>query len=103
MTRRRKPRRGPVPGTTGAGRTAVLRVRVTPEEHAAYVAAADRAGVPLPLAIRAATQNPADLLAITDRGRLRPGLRADLVLLDADLTVHATLLEGSWVDAPREL
>lgn len=55
------------------------------------------AGVPLPLAIRAATQNPADLLGITDRGRIRPGLRADLVLLDADLHVHATLLEGAWV------
>lgn len=55
------------------------------------------AGVPLPLAIRAATQNPADLLTITDRGRIQPGLRADLVLLDADLHVHATLLEGAWV------
>lgn len=44
---RRKPRRGPLPGTTGAGRTAVLRVRVSPEEHAAYVADAERAGVPL--------------------------------------------------------
>ena len=55
------------------------------------------AGVPLPLAIRAATQNPADLLTITDRGRIQPGLRADLVLLDADLHVHATLLEGTWV------
>ena len=55
------------------------------------------AGVPLPLAIRAATQNPADLLALTDRGRIAPGLRADLVLLDADLHVHATLLQGEWV------
>ncbi|POH70479.1 N-acetylglucosamine-6-phosphate deacetylase [Cryobacterium zongtaii] len=58
------------------------------------------AGVPLPLAIRAATQNPADLLALTDRGRIVPGLRADLVLLDADLHVHAPLLEGSWVPRP---
>jgi len=55
------------------------------------------AGVPLALAIRAATQNPADLLGLTDRGRIRPGLRGDLVLLDADLTVHATLQAGTWV------
>lgn len=55
------------------------------------------AGVPLALAIRAATQNPADMLALTDRGRIQPGLRADLVLLDADLTVHATLQAGAWV------
>jgi len=55
------------------------------------------AGVPLALAIRAATQNPADLLGLTDRGRIQPGLRADLVLLDADLHVHATLQAGAWV------
>ena len=45
MSKRRKP--GPKPGTTGAGRTTTLRVRVSPQEHAAYVAAAERAGVPL--------------------------------------------------------
>lgn len=46
MTRRRR-KPGPKPGTTGAGRTATLRVRVSPEEHAAYVAAAALEGVPL--------------------------------------------------------
>jgi len=55
------------------------------------------AGVPLPLAIRAASQNPADLLGLADRGRIQPGLRADLVLLDPALHVLATLHEGSWV------
>jgi len=55
------------------------------------------AGVPLAFAVRAATQNPADLLALTDRGRIRPGLRADLVLLDAALHVTATLHHGTWV------
>jgi N-acetylglucosamine-6-phosphate deacetylase len=59
------------------------------------------AGVPLPLAIRAASQNPADLLGLADRGRILPGLRADLVLLDPDLTVAATMHEGTWVS--REL
>jgi len=55
------------------------------------------AGVPLALAIRAATQNPADMLSLTDCGRILPGRRADLVLLDADLHVHATLHAGAWV------
>jgi len=44
---RRKPLRGPLPGTTGAGRTALLRVRVSPEERDAWQAAADLEGVPL--------------------------------------------------------
>jgi N-acetylglucosamine-6-phosphate deacetylase len=55
------------------------------------------AGVPLPLAVRAATQNPADMLHLTDRGRILPGLRADLVMLDAALNVQAILFEGVWV------
>ena len=45
LVTRRKPRRGPCPAPRGAGRTAVPRVRVSPEEHAAYVADAERAGV----------------------------------------------------------
>jgi N-acetylglucosamine-6-phosphate deacetylase len=55
------------------------------------------AGVPLALAVRAASQNPADLLGLADRGRIAPGLRADLVVLDADVAVRATLHEGAWV------
>jgi N-acetylglucosamine-6-phosphate deacetylase len=55
------------------------------------------AGVPLALAVRAASQNPADLLGLTDRGRILPGLRADLVVLGADLDVLHTLHGGSWV------
>jgi len=38
-----------------------------------------RAGIPLLDAVRAATTNPAQLLGLTDRGRLETGLRADLV------------------------
>ena len=32
-----------------------------------------RAGIPLPAAVRAASANPAELLGLTDRGRLEPG------------------------------
>lgn len=40
---RQKP--GPRPGTTGAGRTARLILRVAPADKAAYTAAAERQGV----------------------------------------------------------
>jgi N-acetylglucosamine-6-phosphate deacetylase len=55
------------------------------------------AKVPLALAVRAATQNPADLLGLDDRGRILPGLRADIVILDPELNVRATLHRGAWV------
>ncbi|NDL57277.1 amidohydrolase family protein [Phytoactinopolyspora sp. XMNu-373] len=41
------------------------------------------AGLPAEAALAAATSAPADLLGLTDRGRIAPGLRADLVLMNA--------------------
>jgi N-acyl-D-amino-acid deacylase len=40
--------------------------------------------LPLPEAVARLTARPADLLGLADRGRVAPGLRADLVLLDPD-------------------
>lgn len=54
------------------------------------------AGVPLHLAVRAATQNPADMIRLPDRGRLAAGARADLIVLDAQLHVTATMQAGVW-------
>lgn len=53
------------------------------------------AGVPLADALLAASATPATLLADHDRGRLRVGARADLVVLDADdLSVTRTVVAG---------
>ena len=38
---------------------------------------------------------PADYLGLSDRGQLRPGLRADLVVLDRDLRPQATYVGGT--------
>jgi N-acetylglucosamine-6-phosphate deacetylase len=54
-------------------------------------------GVPLPAAVAAASRNPLALLGITDRGRIAPGQRADLVELDADLHVRHVMRAGRWV------
>jgi N-acetylglucosamine-6-phosphate deacetylase len=48
-------------------------------------------------AIRMATETPARLLDLPDRGRIVPGLRADLTLFDAELRVMATLIAGELV------
>lgn len=47
-------------------------------------------------ALRMAATYPADLMRLTDRGRIAPGLRADFVLLSADLQPLGTWLEGDW-------
>jgi N-acetylglucosamine-6-phosphate deacetylase len=59
-----------------------------------------RAGVPLPRAVAAATREPLALLGVSDRGRLEPGMRADLVELDDDLRVLRVLRGGHWYLGP---
>jgi N-acetylglucosamine-6-phosphate deacetylase len=56
-----------------------------------------RSGASLPAAARAASANPLALLDVVDRGRLAPGLRADIVEMDDDLRVRRVMRGGAWV------
>ena len=60
------------------------------------------AGIPLADALAMAAAYPADFLGISEsRGRLAPGLCADLVWLDDDLRVRATWIGGARSDTPE--
>jgi len=52
------------------------------------------AGVPLPLALEAASTTPATVIGLRDRGRLVVGARADLVALDPDALTVAAVWSG---------
>jgi N-acetylglucosamine-6-phosphate deacetylase len=54
-------------------------------------------GASLPAAVAAASRNPLEMLGVNDRGRLAPGQRADVVVLDDDLMVRRVMRAGSWV------
>jgi len=58
--------------------------------------------LPVAVALRMATETPARLLGLADRGRLVAGARADLALFDADLAVTATVIGGSLSEPPPE-
>ncbi len=55
-----------------------------------------RSGVSLPAAVAAASRNPLAMLGVSDRGRLAPGQRADLVELDDDLAIRRVMRDGEW-------
>jgi N-acetylglucosamine-6-phosphate deacetylase len=41
-----------------------------------------------------ATETPASVIDLSDRGRLEAGRRADILLLDEDLAVRETIVGG---------
>jgi N-acetylglucosamine-6-phosphate deacetylase len=57
------------------------------------------ARLPLGDALQMASATPARVLGLqASKGALEPGLDADLVLLDDDLAVTATMVGGAWID-----
>jgi N-acetylglucosamine-6-phosphate deacetylase len=62
-----------------------------------------RSGVPLPVAVAAASRNPLGLLDIADRGDLAAGQLADLVEMDDDLRVRRVMKSGAWYPGPELL
>jgi N-acetylglucosamine-6-phosphate deacetylase len=54
------------------------------------------AGLPLQAAVAAATAVPAGFLGLGDVGHLRPGARADVTLLTADLRPAGVVFRGQW-------
>lgn len=61
------------------------------------------AGVPLLVALRATSLHPANVLGEQRKGRLSPGADADMVVLDNDLGLAATIIGGRVVHDPRGL
>lgn len=62
------------------------------------------AGLSTAEVLDSATSLPANYFALPDRGRIEPGLRADLVLLDADPLADITAtrgIRGVWVAGTR--
>ena len=63
-----------------------------------------RLGVPVERAVEMAATVPADVLRLTDRGRIAPGMRADLVALDPEtLAVRKVWLGGEAAVGSAEL
>ena len=61
-------------------------------------------GLDVAQAVAMASAVPADFLGLAHLvGRIAPGLRADMVLLDADLRVLGTFLAGAWQGQPGVL
>lgn len=53
-----------------------------------------KVGIPLEEALRMASTYPAQLLNDPERGMLKPGCRADIIVLNKDLQFHSSYLSG---------
>lgn len=57
----------------------------------------DMADVPLLEAVRMATANPARIAGLKDRGQIREGAFADIIIFDDDIDVKLTMVNGKVV------
>lgn len=55
------------------------------------------ANATLPYAVMMASETPAKIVGLTDRGTLEPGKRADIVLFDENLQITRTIVGGQTV------
>ncbi|RRO13622.1 N-acetylglucosamine-6-phosphate deacetylase [Saccharopolyspora rhizosphaerae] len=57
-------------------------------------------GLPVPATVAATATNPARRLGLTGVGEIRPGARADLVVLGDDLDLQGVMRRGQWLTEP---
>ena len=60
------------------------------------------AGATLTDAVKMATATPARIMGFADRGELKAGNRADLVLFDEDIVIQRTIVGGQTVFTQKE-
>lgn len=85
---------GSLPDWDRAGRLQDISVGRVTSLFPAVRQAVQEEGIPLETALRVITANPARVLKLRGKGRLAPGLDADLVLLDRDLQVRTVVAKG---------
>jgi len=54
----------------------------------------EHVGIPVYEALRMATAYPAEVMKISDRGRILPGYKADLIVFDKDYNVEKVVING---------
>jgi N-acetylglucosamine-6-phosphate deacetylase len=54
----------------------------------------EKVGIPLEEAIRMASVYPAEVINISDRGRIAPGCKADMIIFDGDYNIEHVFIEG---------
>jgi beta-aspartyl-dipeptidase (metallo-type) len=85
---------GSLPDWDRSGRLQEISVGRVTSLFQAVREAVQEEGLPLETALRVITSNPARILKLKQKGRLAPGLDADLVLLDRDLGVRTVVAKG---------
>jgi N-acetylglucosamine-6-phosphate deacetylase len=56
-----------------------------------------KAGIPLPMVIKMASETPAKIIGCHNKGTLEAGMDADIVLFDEDIRLAHTIIRGKSV------
>lgn len=88
---------GSLPVFDSEGQLAGMEVGSVQSLFDAFQASVLEHGVPFQQALRTVTVNPARFLGLKDRGRLAPGLRGDVTLLDRKTLEVRTVISGGRI------
>ena len=53
-----------------------------------------KAGIPLPDAVKMLTRNPAEIMGLNSKGRIKSDFDADIVIFDDDINVKTVIVDG---------
>ena len=65
--------------------------------------AVQEAGISLPDAVKMMTLTPAKIMGLTGKGRLSPGMDADIAVFDEDIRIKAVFAKGELVDTEADI
>ncbi|MDG5786811.1 beta-aspartyl-peptidase [Evansella sp. AB-P1] len=61
-------------------------------------------GIPIEKALKVATSNPASILKLLSKGRIKEGLDGDIVMLSKDnFSIEAVMAKGNWMMKEKEV
>ena len=60
---------------------------------------AKHTGAEMPEIFKMASKNPADATGFTDRGEIKTGKRADLIVIDGEYELKQVVFEGKLIEA----
>jgi len=88
---------GSLPHFDEHGNLVKLEMGLLTSLHSEFAAMIQQEGLPVSVALKTITENPAITLKLKHKGQIKPGFDADLLLLDDGFNLCSVMANGKWM------